>query len=341
MKRLKREITIYSLPDQVIEFIRDITGRDSFKTLLLVNKSYQQELERFVYCNIKALWYDLQQQLFVSFLVRRKRFITSIRIIDTYSFGEWQINVFDDVFTQLPYLQQLSVNTFNSSNWLKYRSNQLLKSLDLYYDIEHHETQNLSQNPNPKNINRLTKSSNLPKIFELDHLRGFKNLTTLTLNNYHFNWDEKCLGPNLKQLKLVNCTWEYPFTPAKFNESNSLIRFELHYTEQVAFLYLERFSKFLDEPFKFATNINKLIVGLEGNAVAKNLPSNRLRMFLDNSIFPHLKHLDLSGWITDEKSLYKILVSIPEISLSYLKLHVEHPIQLSQWPQLKIASLKN
>ncbi|EGV65780.1 hypothetical protein PSN45_003426 [Yamadazyma tenuis] len=343
MKRLKREVNVTTLPDQVIELIQFHAGRKSVVSLSSVNKSYRTSLEKFVFDCLKTTWYNLQNNEFQMFLEQRKSFITSMRFIDTYSYGEWQIDVFEGVLNKLPQLQTFVVNSFNSSNWLKYRASTTIRRMEMHYDYTHNETHELYENPNPKNINRLSRSSQLPKIFSLHHLCGFPRLSDLTLTDYHFNWDEKMDSLNVQFLHLKNCTWEYPFTPAKFNENNSLITFGLTYTHDHAFLLSERFDKFVNEPFQIGCKINKLAVVIQCCERPHYLSFNKVKMFLNRNIFPDLEELDLSGWAADFKTLHRYLVAIGDVPVKSLKVslgELEHKsrIRFNEWPHLKIES---
>lgn len=332
MKRFKRDFSIYCLPEQVLELILTYSGSEAFVNLSSTNKSHREQLFLLIFESIKVTWYELQEPDFESFLIRNRSIISQIRIVDSFSYGEWNVDIFHKSLKNLPKLTKFAVNSFNSSNWLKYRENDTLTCLKMYYDFRHNETEECHANPNPKNIRRLNKPSRIPKIFDLHHLRGFKNLKQLHLTDYHFNWDEKMDLISLRSITLVDCTWEYPFMPLKFNENNSVIEFKLQYSDNNSFILLERFVKFLSDPFQDNCNIEKMAIALtltETECKIHYLSFGKLNSFLSRRKFPNLKDLDFTGWEIDEKTLINYLAQIGSIQIDTLTVNLHNQRTIS------------
>lgn len=323
-KRLKRDISIYTLPTEVLEVIFLYLGRPGLIQLSTTCKTYRRELTPYVFDKVKTIWHNFEVEGFEGFLNDKCQWTRQLRIIDTYSYGEWQLDIFTKALNRLPYLDTFIINTYNSTNWFKYRQNPTIKSIKLYYDFNHNETELLYQNPNPKKINRLSRSSNLPKIFNLNHLNNFKSLTNLSLDEFHFNWDEaeNINFLHLKRLTLVNCTWEYPFTPIKFNENNSLISLQLYYTNDNAFILSERFSKFLAQPLQSHCKVEKLAIGFRNCKIQRYLSTNQFMIFIGEHNFPHLVELDLTGWVIDDKLIRGYLETLDLHHIHQMKIRI-------------------
>lgn len=304
-KRIKRDSDILTLSDHVFQRIIQFAGTSGLVALSSTCKRYREELEPYVFQNIKAIWHDFETEDFKDILNQKRHLITQIRIIDSYSYGEWQIDIFTETLNKLPCLQRFVINSYNSSNWCKYRKNDTIRTLEMYYDPDHKETESLYQNPNPKNINRLYKPTNLPKIFNLNHVNNFHHLTDLRLTGFHFNWTEtedlKCI--QLKFLKLVDCTWQYPFEILKFNETNSLISLEVNYTKANTFTYSERFSMFLAQPLQPGNNLESLTIRYNIEIGHRLLSTELLETVINKEKFPRLTRLKLEGWETTDELL--------------------------------------
>lgn len=289
-----------SLPLQVLEKIFILIGSGGILKLMTLNRQFYQIMVPYVYKQIKIIWHDLSVAGFHQFINKYKGFIEKLRIVDCYGYGEWQLDstcIFDlDLYA-------LEVNSYNSSNWLKYKYNYSLKSLKMYHDPIHNETESIYTNPNPKNINRV-KSTNVPKIFNLTHLGQFNQLHRLDLTNYHFNWDDTVTSPIIKFLSLTNCTWEYPFTLNKFNETNSLLTLNLIYSGDNLFVLLERFGKFLTTPLQCGSNIEQITIHFINYKCKRTLSINQLQTFLK---FPKLHRLDLRTWNADLNSITRFI----------------------------------
>ncbi|CAH2355438.1 hypothetical protein CLIB1423_26S00804 [[Candida] railenensis] len=345
-KRARRGYFL-DLPNDLIFRILSLLSRSDVIKFSCMNRHYRSELSPIIFNKVKTNWYELiskkEEPRFDLFSLPEY-----IRLVDFYSYGEWQIDIFSILHLRFPRLTHLSINSANSSNWLKYRTSSYIKELCLYYEKGHNETQDLQHEPNPKNILKLSRTaSNSPRIFDLAHLHDFKLLTKLSLDSYHFNWSESAnICCSLLELNLLNCTWEYPFTLAQFNLSRNLKSLKLKYIENHPFILSERFGKFLEDP-KGNVVLRDRESGGEGEVAElsyysldtletfllsfdqhtdstwrKLLSTKQLSKFNSQS-FPKLKNLELSGFqmnLESYRSFTKILED--DFSLHRLKLAI-------------------
>lgn len=330
-KRRRVDISLLNLPtDILIICLQQLSSTDVIN-LSCLNKQYRAELIRFVFNRIKCTWYDLTKLNPSSVINGHNRFTSQVRIVDSYSYGEWQIDIFPIMHSYFPNVSRLLVNSSSSSNWLKYRESTIITGLTLYYETGHHESETatslLSNSNNPKRISHKLVSNNA-KLFNLFHLDNMPNLTTLTLNNYHFNWEnDKDTGSHhihLKKLYLIDCTWEYPFDLSQFNIGNSLTQLLIQYTNNNSFILLERFTKFLENPTNFKqTAIQELSILFTNfdTSWLKPLSTKQLNRFMGD-FFPDLIFLRLSGWCLNLKDFNSYMSLLEDNNLKILDLSI-------------------
>ncbi|CUM53567.1 unnamed protein product [Debaryomyces tyrocola] len=326
-KRRRVDISLLNLPTDILVICFQQLSSTDIINLSCVSKRYREELIRFVFNKIKCTWYDLARLDPLSVINGLNQFISQVRIVDSYSYGEWQIDIFPVLHTFFPNLSRLLVNSSSSSNWLKYRESTVITSLTLYYEAGHHEseiaTNLLSGTNNPKRISHKLVSTNA-KLFNLFHLDNMPNLTTLTLNNYHFNWEHDASShlTHLNKLSLIDCTWEYPFDLSQFNINNSLTQLLIQYTNNNSFILLERFTKFLENPTNFQrTAIQELSILFTkfNNLWLKPLSTKQLARFIGDH-FPNLIYLRLSGWLLNLKNFNSYMSLLEDNNLKVLDL---------------------
>ena len=317
-KVARRHTCFLDLPTNVIELtLRHLSVADTI-SLSCVNSGYRLELCPFAFKRARTSWFELIRITKDPALLERLSFrhhTIQIRIVDFYSYGEWQVDIFSALHQGFPRLVHLLVNSANLSNWLKYRSSHSISRLTLYYEAGHNETQDLQKEPNPKNIVKLSKTvSASPRIFDLSHLGDFVHIAHLLLDAYHFNWspDEPPLARTglvqLSNLNLINCTWEYPFTLAQFNSRGCLQSIRIKYTQNHPFILLERFNAFLESPslsLHPGVQLQTLAIRFEGytdHTWRKILLMKQLVKF-GTTYFPKLQRLELVGFQMNMHSL--------------------------------------
>ncbi|CAR65886.1 DEHA2G01012p [Debaryomyces hansenii CBS767] len=326
-KRRRVDISLLNLPTDILVICFQQLSSTDITNLSCVSKQYREELIHFVFNKIKCTWYDLIKLDPLSVINGLNRFISQVRIVDSYSYGEWQIDIFPVLHTYFPNLSRLLVNSSSSSNWLKYRKSNAITGLTLYYEAGHHEseiaTNLLSSANNPKRISHKLVSTNA-KLFNLFHLDNMPNLTTLTLNNYHFNWENDASShlTHLSKLSLIDCTWEYPFDLSQFNINNSLTQLLIQYTNNNSFILSERFTKFLENPTNFQrTAIQELSILFTkfDTSWLKPLSTKQLARFIGDN-FPNLIYLRLSGWLLNLKNFNSYMSLLEDNNLKVLDL---------------------
>lgn len=326
---------LLNLPNDVLFAIFDHLGPLDLVHLASTSTSFRHELLLVVLLKVKVTWSDLISYFDIlhdksppltppNVFKKYIHLVHGLRITDYYSYGEWQIDIFDRVLGKFPELVHLSINSINSSNWLKYRGLDNLKSLTLYFDELH--VNNSSSLPKPNSI-----LSTNPKIFSIYHLVNFTNLQKLELFSYHFNWDNfeepRLLDLRLKQLTLNNCTWEYPFQIHQFNENNCLHTLEINYSKNHSFILSERFNEFLSNPLHSnSQSIEKLVLCFsqyDDHSWHKHLSIPQFEKFIDPAKFPNLRDLRLFGWILNLRNFSQFAYKANSFSLNRLDLKVE------------------
>lgn len=339
--------TLLCLPPELLEHIFGLLSRRDVISLSCTDSHHRSELSRYVYNGAQILWYDLTNG--THGLLEHSRWVQSLRIVDHYAYGEWQIDIFGghlsrDVF---PNLRHLYVNSTNSTNWLKYRENDFLTSLSLYFDPTHLE---LLQKLHSAPLRPAIVSTN-PKIFNITHLNHFTRLTELFLDLYHFNWhfhDDLNQLTRLQKLKIRNCTWEYPFNLSQFNLNDSLETLEIEYSESNSFILSERFNTFLEAPLTgHSHSIRDLSIVFEDypdHTWHKLLSFRQLGSLINKESFPRLRHLMLSGWLLNISHFHQYLLSVlspQDNQLTELTVHaVDQPSVVTSVAQVQEIAKK-
>lgn len=273
--------SLVSLPDEIFELIFTFLSIQDIISLSNTNKALRKWLTPRIFRKVKCKWNQLDKietNLSNCLLVIRQ-----LRIEDCCRFSEWHLNLFPQLQTDLPNLTQLLINSNDSSNWLKYRQFKNLQKLTLYKDED-----------SIKSIE--------PRIFSLDHLYNFPDLSTLHLYNYHIDWNSSIKSPiRLRNLILNNCSWGYPFKLSQFNNNCCLSNLEITYANH-SFILSERFLDFLHESDTQLISIKSLSIDC-----VKSLSPLILSTLIEN--FPNLKSLTLLNWKVNAQKFIPLYLS--------------------------------
>ena len=304
----KLQTLLLDLPTELLSQVLRLISRSDACSLCSINKKHRKVLKPLVFLDVKSSWHHLIEAIDDG-KTTNAEYVQNLRIIDSFSYGEWQIDLFENL-KRFPILHSLAVNSCNSSNWLKYRLSNAVKRLTLYHEEDHRESDlyrmdQLQKSTKSSSTRPIAKQvvSTSPKIFSLFHLNGLANLNELLLHKYHFSWnsDEEISTGRLHTLHLVDCTWEYPFTLSRFNTLGLLQRIEITYHGH-PFVLLERFAKFLDSPMQNANSsiVDFLIklVDFHDASWRKVLLPRQLKRFA----FENLRTLELLGFILNINS---------------------------------------
>lgn len=344
---------LFKLPNEVLFSIFTCLAPVDLIHLATTCRSFRRELRPIILSKVKVVWSDLinyfnvlhnnEPAVVPNIFGKFIHLIHSLRITDYYSYGEWQIDIFDKILHKFPNLTKLSINSINSSNWLKYRGIDNLKSLTLYFD--EFNVNNSTLLPKPNNI-----VSTNPKIFNIHHLVNFTNLHKLELFSYHFNWDNfeesipLCL--QIDHLILHNCTWEYPFQIHQFNENDCLKTLEIYYSNNHSFILSERFNEFLSNPLHSnSQSIETLVLcfnNYHDHSWHKHLSIPQFEKFINRAKFPNLRDLKLYGWVLNLRIFTQFVTRLEKFNLNHLDLRIElSDVNVNQFTQnLLIKSSK-
>lgn len=275
------------LPNDLIRIIFSYLTTEDLKCLSVLNKQFRQLLVPFLLSNVKTQWYKLidECEKKTYFLKQYKFLIKQLRISDASSYGEWQIDIFQDALYQLRNLRHLLINTANSSGWLRYRANDTISQLTLYAD----------------------PSTSLNRIFNIEHLSNFKMVQKLELRGYHLSWDPDCIVfpvLTLTSLTLIDCHWDYPFQLQNFNYNNTITHLGLHFKGGSVFLFSERFRDFIFnlgqgdglesvESLELTHNVRTEAEHQNGQL---SVDEAFLKRVLSGAGLPNLRLLVLKGW---------------------------------------------
>lgn len=193
----------------------------------------------------------------------------SVRITDASLKYEWSFP-----FHLLKEVKCLTMNTSKSTNFFKYflQDNSMLQTLNLSY-VKGEGAGNCNAAP----------------VFSLEHLNKFKALRNLVLQNYSIEYfepmnspvsntidakkieaegDDPCSLPHLTTLKLINCSWEYPFDLLNF-DCGSLKEITIVYTLDHFMLFSERFKSLVRNNSKERQDFNFQMHENKSNIVMK------------------------------------------------------------------------
>ncbi|CCE83141.1 Piso0_003713 [Millerozyma farinosa CBS 7064] len=324
-KKSKRGIDLLDLPTEILYFCFSFVEPTDVINLSGTCSRYRTEISPYIFKRINLTWMeliDIEKTELEKFAHKYQQMINQVRIADSYSNGEWQHDIFEKIEKYMPNTKSLLINSGESSYWLKYRSSPLIKCLSLYYESDHLESTDIFLK-NPRKIKHSKKKSSL-RMFDLEHLKGFGNLTSLYLDQYHLSsmsdTNDELVQVNLQDLKLVNCTWEYPFDLSQFNRHNKLKKLIICYTDNNAFILSERFRRFLDHPLENGgSSLESLSITFAHYDSSWNSPLylRQLEKFSPKSL-PSLHILELNGWSIELKDIYQYTNLLMKFNLHYL-----------------------
>lgn len=288
-KRRKTQRLLVELPEDILENVFVHVPLEDVKTLSLTCSAARARTVPYIMRLVKVTWAQLLelQKTPPPRPARFRHYVERLRIADANSYNEYQMQTFGELVARavFPRIFSVTVNSVNSSNWLKYNACSHIRELRLCSD------------PGTASV----------KIFHLAHVEGLRALRIVTLHDYHFNWTDEPPPVALAELFLHDCTWEYPFTLASFNRGGSLRRLAVSYSRNNSFILLERFDDFLHNPFPLhPASLRDLSVGFVDVTVNKRLLSMRVMSHFLNH-FPGLARLRLHGWTANIAYLAHVL----------------------------------
>lgn len=122
-------------------------------------------------------------------------------------------------------------------------------------------------------------------------------------------------------MKLDNCSWEYPFNLASFNQNNTLRTLRVIYSHDNTFVLLERYEDYLRHSFQghSASLLHISFAFVDSHMYTSHLSPIILKTFLQ--CFIELEELHFIEWTTNLGNLRR--VSTRRVYEKPLTLHLE------------------
>lgn len=233
-----------------------------------------------------------------------RNYVREIRISSPEPKYEYQTNSLNLVLKPWPMVDQVMICTASLSFWVKNHSCPKVRLVLLY-------------------LAKVTRGDE--KLFHLSHLDNFHGLRNLYLHNYNFRWGDDDAMPlsKLDTLTLDNCTWDYPFNLASFNQYDTLRCLVITYSHDNTFVLSERYVDYLRNPFQgHLSSLGTVSLSFVNTTQYKGiLTPTILHNFLE--CFVGLSELKLKGWSTNLDSLRRVLVSRTYLNPFKLQLEIE------------------
>lgn len=298
------KLLLIDLPQELLDQVFEHLSRADVKLLSCVSQTFRKKVSYYIFQRIHGTWHQFHNLL--SAQTKQDWFVhvRHIRISSADLKFEYQTNALDSVIDQylFPHADSILVSTDSLSFWLKNHNCSHVHLLLLYLSI-------------------VTRGNE--KLFHLAHLDNFASLHTLHLHNYNFRWGQDEIVPRiaLKNLTLENCTWDYPFNLASFNEFDTLTSLSVIYSHDNTFVLLERYVDYLRNPFQGHLSSLRLVSlsFFQSRMYMGLLSPTVLFNFLE--CFSGLEELHLRGWSTNLDSLRRVL--LPRIYEKPFKLRME------------------
>lgn len=320
-------LCLVDLPCDILDRIFGYLSRRDVKQLSLVSRKFRRRTIYYLFESLQGTWDRLLNS---ENSEARKWFshVKEFRILSAESKFEYHTNALQVVTDSslYPNLHKISVNTESLSFWLKNHRCNNVTNLLLYQE-------------------GLRRSQE--KMFHLSHIDSFTHIHTLYLQRYNFRWgqDEEVMPlARLRKLTLENCTWEYPFNLARFNQYDTLQTLSIVYSDDNTFVLLERYNNYLKSPFEGHLSSLRFVSFAFVNSELFNghLTPTVLYNFLE--CFSGLKELRLCCWKTTLDDLRRVLIPRYYAEPFQLYLEIDNPKPLNvqafrnlvQKPNLKV-----
>lgn len=285
VKRRKVSVNCWQFSHEVLLLIFQHLSNGDLINLSCVSHEFRHLLLPYMFNSLKLNWKMILnkfngQPLVISQDDTLNKFHNCVEIIEVIEpnlQNEWNFK-FNELFKTFQNLHQLKLNIKSSSNFLKY--NQLIPSL--------------------KNLHIVTSQQDSD--FNLNHLKQFPNIENLTINGFLIDFDplEDLEGLDfirIKNLSIINCSWNYPFKLSYFKNSMEIEHLSLIYSN--SFIISERFREFLNDPN--LPNLKYLTIQNNNHNLKLHI-TYKIFNFLQN--IPNLQKLYLVGNIYNETLMH-------------------------------------
>lgn len=217
------------LPHELMLMVVEQVPRNDLISLSLTCRAVRSALLPYLFCSVRSSWESLVSSWnHRSLPVGHPELVEKLRITTHCSKNEWTFP-FHELFSasagenRLVNLCSLELPSSGSTSFFK------------YCDV--------GANLTTLTIHALRPSS----CFSLEHVKPFANLRELSLAGFEIEeFDESgSLCPKLRNLRLRDCTWCYPFELENFGRDR-ITKLSLSYSN--SFVMSERFRLFLSSP---------------------------------------------------------------------------------------------
>lgn len=274
------------LPHELLLLVLGHLSKNDIKTISQCNRALRRQLKPYLFNQVVLDWGFIRAHFKDLFIGKKrdsegvvvlplpddtgiKHMVEKITIEEPNLQYEWNFQ-FGRMIKQFHNLTELTLCIQGSSNFLKY--NEGLNTVT--------------------HLSLITASDS--GTFNLDHCKQFTSLKKLICKGFTLDFDiEDTLGLpfELKELELVNCSWNYPFQLKNFGPN--IVRLQLIYQDH-QFMLSERFREFLHNPH--FPRLQELTIS---NQSYLNLHiTYKIMNFLKN--IPMLQRLYLLGKISNE-----------------------------------------
>lgn len=262
---------LINIPNELLDLITSEINRKEIIALSTINRVHRNLLYLNIFKDIKLKWKEIEiflEQFKQLDIVKSIRIICDLNNEKEANNGEWNVS-FKKLFELCNNLNELKIELLTSGRCLKYKDD---------FDVEFSDKiENITLISNSKSNNG---SVNDKAMFELTQLQRFHRIKKLILKGFTVSKDtyfypkikedmsdynKRSLDGKLielKELKLVNCAWEYPVnlndvflpeypipgnTSLNMNKNCKIEKLGLYYSnEYIQFTACERFKNFID-----------------------------------------------------------------------------------------------
>ncbi|KAK7208494.1 hypothetical protein BZA70DRAFT_273873 [Myxozyma melibiosi] len=229
---------LIELPQEIIVDVFAVLelggSKDDLRNLAYTCKRLYSIGQQFLVSDITVTWQllDAFRAKLDTSLAPVRSYITSFTINIPSSWGEWhRFETLQDVFELCTNINSLTLTLSGSSKWMQYmRPNTHIRSLKLVS----------------------SQASGLPALFDTADLHAFKSVEELHLEYFRLQCEypiEERATPLLttvRNLEIVNCEWNYPFSMSLFKRLDSLA---VYYSIKCeAFTFSERLKNLAANP---------------------------------------------------------------------------------------------
>lgn len=288
---------LLDLPSEVFELILEWLIVDDLKSLSVVNHAVRTMVLSRLFRAVKVRWEDVENvsDWKKNYLICKVRIMREQRQVAQ---SEWNVSI--KKLFQCVNLRELEIELIGSSRCLKYKD-----------DFSSEECEKIEK---VKLVSFCGGSGDyLEKaLFESTHLKTFKKLRKIELHGFALGKDiynndmENEELAELKEIKIVNCVWEFPLGISDiFSGCKPEIVDVEYYGEAMRFTCSERFKAMVNVGSnrrwtgvdkKWWASVNEVVMKVEEKCQGTTRPSVAMATAFTREQMPALERVQLAGW---------------------------------------------